>query len=288
MKSGDGLILGFRQASRHEIVDLHQCPIILPELERLLPELKQLVAKLMMDGDARISLTRCENGIDMQLHPSKGRLKHFTPTHAEMAKRLGIIRLMDGQETIYSLAAPKIDFGGVEINLPAGAFLQASHEAESMIAELAMNFFGKARKIADLFCGLGAFTFPLARKAHVTAAEQDRTLLSALETAARHAQGLKPINTLARDLMREPLSPQELKPFDGVLFDPPRAGAKAQAANLARSRIAKVVAVSCNPVTFARDARLLMDGGFSMMRVVPIDQFIYSPHTELVAMFQPK
>lgn len=285
-KTSDKLRLGFRQASSHDIIDLRQCPIMLPEMEKLLPDLRIFLAQIMADGDARLSLTRCANGVDMQIQPSKGRLKHFTPAHAAMAKTLGINRLMTHQDIIYSHVRPAIDFAGVRVELPAGAFLQASSEAESAIAELASNFFGKARKIADLFCGLGAFTFPLAKKGQVTAVEQDRTLLSALETAARHAQKLKPIVTLARDLMREPLSPQELKHFDGVLFDPPRAGAKAQASSLARSRVPKVVAVSCNPATFARDARLLSDGGFFIKRVVPIDQFVYSPHIELVAMFE--
>jgi 23S rRNA (uracil1939-C5)-methyltransferase len=151
------------------------------------------------------------------------------------------------------------------------------------MAAMAMEALGKARKVADLFCGLGTFSFAMARRATVAAVENDRSLLLALESAARRAQGIKPVKTLARDLMREPLSATELNAFDAVLFDPPRAGALAQAGALARSRVPKVIAMSCNPASFARDARVLIDGGYRLKRVVPIDQFVFSAHVELVA-----
>jgi 23S rRNA (uracil1939-C5)-methyltransferase len=142
--------------------------------------------------------------------------------------------------------------------------------------------------VADLFSGLGTFTFALASKSAVTAAESDPALLAALTAAARHATGLKPVTALRRDLMREPLSWQELNAFDAVVFDPPRAGAIAQTQALARSKVARVVAVSCNPATFARDARALIDGGYRLTRLVPVDQFVFSPHVELVGWFARK
>jgi 23S rRNA (uracil1939-C5)-methyltransferase len=179
------------------------------------------------------------------------------------------------------------------VDLPPAAFLQAVPEAEQAMAALVCEGVGKPRKTADLFCGLGTFTFALARRSAVTAAEGDPSLLAALSAAARQHSvqqrpGLKPIATLRRDLMREPLSWQELNAFDAVVFDPPRAGAIAQAAALAKSRVPRVVAVSCNPATFARDARALIDGGYRLTRVVPLDQFVYSPHVELVAWFSRK
>ncbi len=153
------------------------------------------------------------------------------------------------------------------------------------MAQLVTEGVGKARKVADLFSGLGTFAFALARKATVTAAEFDTNLLTALAAAARHAEGLKPIVTRRRDLMREPLSFQELNAFDAVVFDPPRAGALAQVQALAKSKVSRLVAVSCNPATFARDARVLLDGGYRLTCITPIDQFVFSPHVELVASF---
>ncbi len=173
----------------------------------------------------------------------------------------------------------------MSVDLPPGAFLQAVPEAEQAMTQLVAKGVGKARKVADLFSGLGSFSFALARKASVTAAEFDPALLAALTAAARHASGLKPIAPLRRDLVREPLSWGELNAFDAVVFDPPRAGAIAQAQTLARSKVKHVVAVSCNPATFARDARALIDGGYQLTGVTPIDQFVFSPHIELVATF---
>jgi 23S rRNA (uracil1939-C5)-methyltransferase len=173
----------------------------------------------------------------------------------------------------------------VTVDLPAGAFLQAVPEAEQAMAALVCDAAGKARKVADLFSGLGTFTFALARKAAVVAGEFDPALLGALATAARRTPALKPVTTMRRDLMREPLSFQELNAFDAVVFDPPRAGAIAQALSLARSKVKQVVAVSCNPATFARDAKALIDGGYQLTRLTPFDQFVFSPHVELVASF---
>ena len=140
--------------------------------------------------------------------------------------------------------------------------------------------------MADLFCGVGPFALRLAESARITAADNDAAAIAALQRAATGAQGLKPIEALARDLFRRPFATVELKRFDAVVFDPPRQGAEAQARTLAASSVATVVAVSCNPATFARDARILIDGGYRLKRVTPVDQFLYSAHVELVACFQ--
>ncbi len=230
-------------------------------------------------------MTVCDNGFDVNIDGVKGRLRPMTPDLSRAAEAAGIIRITEASDPLFSIAAPKLTFAGVSVNLPPGTFLQASGEAECAMAEIAAAAIGKARKIADLYSGLGAFTFGLARNASVTAVELEKSLLAALATAARHAQGLKPIETLARNLAKEPLSPPELNAFDAVLFDPPRAGAIAQAKALAKSRVRKVVAISCNPVSFAKDARALLDGGYRLTHVSPIDQFVYSPHIELAAAF---
>jgi len=168
---------------------------------------------------------------------------------------------------------------------PPNVFLQASAEAERAMIDLAIAAVGKAKAVADLFCGVGTFALPLARKARVLAIDSDAAALGALDSAARNTNGLKPIETRTRDLMREPLSRKELEGFDAVVFDPPRAGAEAQAVMLAKSAVAKVVAVSCEPSTLARDAVILLDGGYDLVELTPIDQFLYSHHLEAVAVF---
>jgi 23S rRNA (uracil1939-C5)-methyltransferase len=154
------------------------------------------------------------------------------------------------------------------------------------MVRLALAATSGARRVADLFCGVGAFTFPLARTAPVLAVDSDADAVAALGAAARHARGLQPIETRVRDLFRMPLSARELGGFDAVVFDPARSGAQAQAEQLARSKVGCVVAVSCNPATLARDVRALLDGGYALESVAPIDQFLYSPHVEAVAILR--
>lgn len=288
MKSANGLTFGYRRAQSHDIVDLRECPLLLPGFETALPALRSLLDSLLRSGEARITATACDNGLDVDIEAAAGTLRPFTSGHGKAAEAAGIIRLTVGGDPLFSIAAPRVSLAGIAVEPPPGAFLQASSGAETAMAGIAMEALGKARKVADLFCGLGTFSFAMARRASVTAVENDRTLLLALDTASRRAQGIKPIKTLARDLMREPLSAAELNAFDAVLFDPPRAGALAQASAVAKSRVPKVIAISCNPASFARDARLLIDGGYSLERVVPIDQFVFSAHVELVAIFTRK
>jgi 23S rRNA (uracil1939-C5)-methyltransferase len=285
IKSASGLAFGYRRAQSHDIVDLHECPLLLPGFEAALPALRKLIDTLLRPGEARITVTACDNGLDVDIEAVAGKLRPFTSAHGKEAEAAGIIRLTAGGDPLFSIAAPRVSLAGVPVEPPPGAFLQASSAAEIAMAGIAMEALGKARKVADLFCGLGTFSFAMARRASVTAAENDRTLLLALDAASRRVQGIKPIKTLARDLMREPLSTAELHAFDAVLFDPPRAGALAQASALAKSRVPKVIAISCNPASFARDARTLIDGGYMLQRIVPIDQFVFSAHVELVAIF---
>lgn len=176
-------------------------------------------------------------------------------------------------------------FGNAEVIAPPGAFLQAVAEMEEAMANLVLRAAGKSKAIADLFCGVGAFTFRLAERAKVFAADNDKRAIAALNAAVKNARGLKPVEARTRDLFREPLSATELRDFDYVVFDPPRAGADAQARMLARSQVKTVIAVSCNPATLARDARTLIDGGYILESVTPVDQFLFSPHIEAVAVF---
>ena len=168
--------------------------------------------------------------------------------------------------------------------LPPGSFLQATQAGEDTLAGLVLEAAGKANKIADLFCGVGTFALRLAEKAKILAADSDAPAVGALAEAAK-APGLKPVETIARDLFRRPLVAVELKGCDAVVLDPPRQGAEAQARELARSKIGKVIYVSCSPATFARDARILVNAGYRLLRVTPVDQFRYSAHIELVGIF---
>jgi 23S rRNA (uracil1939-C5)-methyltransferase len=175
--------------------------------------------------------------------------------------------------------------GGATVALPPGAFLQATAEGEGVLGRLATEHVGAARLVADLFCGVGPFALRLAGRTRVVAADADDRAIAALRQAAK-APGLKPVEALTRDLFRRPLVPEELKPLDAVVFDPPRQGAEAQARALAASKVPLVVAVSCNAATFARDARLLVDGGYRLTAVTPVDQFRHTAHVEIVGRFE--
>ncbi len=221
------------------------------------------------------------SGLDIVLEgvrPSPAALGAF----AGKAAALGVARLTVDGESIGPVAAPQIELSGAEVRLPPGVFLQASGEAEAALVELVGDGVSGAKRVADLFAGLGTFTFALARKAAVDAYEADEAALAALAEAARKTPKLKPVRAIRRDLFRSPLSVKELKAYDAVVFDPPRAGAAGQAETLAKSEVPRLVAVSCNPGTLARDLRILVDGGYRIARVTPVDQFLFSPHVEVV------
>ena len=192
-------------------------------------------------------------------------------------------RVSVGGVPVIERQAPVLHFAGKAVTPPPGAFLQAVPEAEQAMIDLVTAALGKAKQVGDLFCGLGTLTLPIAQKARVTAFDADRNAIAALNEAQRKNQGLKPFTAKPRDLFRDALSPMEMKDLDAVVLDPPRAGAKAQCERLAQSKVKRVVMVSCNPATLARDLRILIDGGYRLDAITPIDQFLYSPHLEAVA-----
>jgi len=204
---------------------------------------------------------------------------------AEAAARADVARVTLAGEVVYQSRAPQVRMGDATVALPPGAFLQAVAAAEEAMASFALEASLGARKIADLHCGVGAFTFPLAKLAPVLAADISPGAIQALRSATATAPGLKSITADARDLDRRPMLASELAGVDVVLFDPPRAGAEVQCREIARSACPRVISVSCNPATFARDARILADGGFTLAQVLPVDQFLWSPHIELVGVF---
>ena len=188
-------------------------------------------------------------------------------------------------ETVYQSRRPEVRIGRALVTLPAGGFLQATAEAEAAMGDFVEEAAAGAERTADLFCGVGAFALRLAERSQVRAADASAEAVTALSAAAGATPGLRPITAEARDLFRRPVLAQELKGIEVVVFDPPRAGAAAQAAEIASSGVARAIGVSCNPATFARDARILADAGFALERVLPVDQFLWSPHVELVGVF---
>ena len=278
-----GTALGYRRARSQELIDIAVCPVLAPGIVARLAKLKAALAPLAGGRrEARVGVIETPSGLDIVLEGARPKETALAAFAGEAAS-LGVARLTCDGESIGPVAAPEIDLSGVAVKLPPGAFLQAAVEAETDMAELVREGVGDARRIADLFAGLGTFTFALARQAAVDAFEADEAALDALAEAWRKTQGLKPVKTFGRDLFRAPLSAKELAAYDAVVFDPPRAGAAAQAAMLAKAEVARLVAVSCNPGTLARDLRILVDGGYRIVRVAPIDQFLFSPHVEMVA-----
>ena len=275
-RSGRGVVLGFYEAKGHEIVDLHECPVTASAIVRALPGLKRLIEPFTAQKvPLRLTVTLAANGLDVAIEDVPGELGPDARERlAHEAAALKLARVTLAGDTLYQSTVPAVRFGEANVVLPPRAFLQAAPAAESEMVRLVVSALGGARRIADLFSGLGTFTFPLAKGAPVLAVDGDKQAIGALQSAAKRTPGLKPIETKVRDLFREPLSPKELESFDAVVLDPPRAGAAAQAAALVGSRVVTIAAVSCNPATLARDARILIDGGFKLERVTPVDQFL--------------
>jgi 23S rRNA (uracil1939-C5)-methyltransferase len=201
---------------------------------------------------------------------------------------IGIARLTMNREPVFEIALPTVSLGGVKVSPPPNPFLQSTADGEAALQERVLKIMGKAGAVADLFSGIGTFALPLARRARIHAVELDKQALQALAEAAK-APGLKPVTTETRDLSKLPLTPAELNGYDAVVLDPPRAGAEAQARALAKSQVPVIAYVSCDPASFARDAALLVQGGYRAGPVTPIDQFLWSSHIELVGGFhRPK
>ncbi|WP_105429389.1 class I SAM-dependent RNA methyltransferase [Neorhizobium sp. T6_25] len=282
------LLLGFNRAETNHIVSIVECPIASPGIVARLEAIRA-VGKALATGSEtfRIAVLETPAGLDLAaegLKPLDDKQRR-TVTETVLALK-SIARVSANGEIVIELQKPLVDFGGVKVSPPPGAFTQATKPAEDAMAELVLSHVGKAKRIIDLFAGSGTFSLRLARIAKVHAVEGDEKSVKALDHAARNTQGLKPVSVEKRDLFRRPMMVSELKNYDAVVFDPPRAGAEVQMKELVRSGVKTVVAVSCNPLTLARDLRILVDGGYQIKAVTPIDQFLWSPHVETVALLQ--
>jgi 23S rRNA (uracil1939-C5)-methyltransferase len=288
LRSDSGVVLGFHEAASHDLVAIEECVVLEPKIVAALPAIGSLIAPLLSKrGQARVMVTLTRAGLDVDIADTERKLSpEVRRALASSAGDLGLARLIVGGDIIFEALKPFLTFGTADVLLPPDAFVQAVEACETEIAGRIVSAVGKAKRAADLFSGMGAFAFPLAQRSRVSAFDGNRAAVDALDAAAKKTSGLKPISAAVRDLFRDPLSPLELNEHDAVVFDPPRAGAEAQSQRLARSKVKTVVAVSCNPATLARDARHLVDGGYTIESVTPIDQFVYSAHVEVVAVFR--
>lgn len=282
-----GMLLGFNRANSGEIVAIEECPIMVPAIESALGGLRRVAEAVCATGQPfHLGVTATASGLDVAATDS-GRLDDERRRAAiRVAMQEGLARLSVDGEVLIEPRKPQVAFDGISVALPPGSFLQATESAENAMAALVTAHLSRARAVADLFSGCGTFALRLSRKSAVHAVEGDAAALVALDRGAREASGLKRVTTQRRDLFRRPLTFKELARFDGLVFDPPRAGAEEQARQIARSEIPAVVAVSCAPATLARDLRILVDGGYRVASVTPIDQFLWSPHVEAVALLE--
>ncbi|MBR0870781.1 class I SAM-dependent RNA methyltransferase [Bradyrhizobium tropiciagri] len=287
MGTHDVLKVGFAAAGSHDIVPVDRCPILDPALDGALKAAWAIAEPLISVGKPLdIQATATRNGLDIDVRGSGALPTAMITTLSRVAEKHRLARLTRHGELVLMRSAPEIPIGKAKVALPPGSFLQATVAGEETLAALVRDHCGRAKHIADLFCGVGPFALRLAEKARVAALDSDAGAVGALQKAAQGTSGLKPLNAEARDLFRRPLMPQELRDFDAVVFDPPRQGAQAQATQLAASKVPVIVAVSCNAATFARDAKILIDGGYRIDVVTPVDQFRHTPHVELVARFR--
>lgn len=283
--------LGYKARKSWDLVDIAVCPISDPAIQAAIPALKRLAAPLFEHPKSAPTLhvTLTPSGLDVDIsgveRKSGGLSADARVQLAARAAEADFARVTLDGEVAYQARLPQVRLGPAVVALPPGAFLQATPQAEAAMAAFVAAEAAGATRIADLYCGVGTFTFRLAEIAQVHAADFAPDAIRALAGALATAPGLHGVTAEARDLVRRPVLAEELRKTDVAVFDPPRAGAAEQTAELARSGVARVIGVSCNPATFARDARTLINAGFRLERVLPVDQFLWSPHIELVGVF---
>lgn len=291
-KIGKSVVLGFKSRKSWAVTEIGDCVISDPGLIAIFEPLKALASYLFENNKSApvLHLTLSLTGIDIDISgversKSGGLSADARMNMAMIAAENDFARITMADDIIYQARIPTVQLGKAIVGLPRGAFLQATKEAEVGMQALIVEAISGAKKVADLFCGVGTFTFPMAEIASVYAADGAGAAIASLKAAQSTVSGLKPIIAEPRDLYRRPMVAAEMKGFDAIVFDPPRAGAQAQAQEIADSSVGTVVAVSCNPKTLIRDAQILISKGFKMSKITPIDQFLWSPHIESVAIF---
>ncbi len=283
----DVLEVGFSAARAHHVIAIDRCPILAKSLDGALTAAWAVAERLgATQKPLDIQVTATDAGLDVDVRGSGPLTAPLTAALARIAAQQNLARLTRHGELIAQARAPTLQMGAATVVLPPAAFLQATVAGEAALARLVLQSCAGAKSVADLFAGVGPFALRLAASSRVIAVDEDEAAVAALQRAAATASGLKPVAAERHDLFKNPLQAAELNRFDAVVFDPPRQGAQAQSRELAASRVAVIVAVSCNPGTFARDMRQLVDGGYRITAVTPVDQFRYSPHVEIVAQLE--
>ncbi|MEX6508280.1 class I SAM-dependent RNA methyltransferase [Jiella sp. M17.18] len=286
-RAGGRVLLGYNAPQSHQIVAIRTCPIALPAIERALPDLRRLAAILVdRKRPLRLTVTATASGLDIAAAGGARLTDGMRGDAIGLAMDAGFARLAADAEVLVKARAPLIDFSGITVEPPPGAFLQAVSTAETAMAERVLGHVDGAKRVADLFSGCGTFSLRIARRSAVHAVEAEDGPLAAQVAAWRSVPGLKPLTTEKRDLFRRPIPAKELKGFDAVVFDPPRAGAEGLCRELANSSVDRIAAVSCNPATLGRDLAILVAGGYRITSVTPIDQFLWSRHVEAVALLE--
>lgn len=286
----EGLAFGFRRALSHAVEPIARCPVTSPAIIGRLDALKALALRIapLAKGAFHLAVTETSAGLDIRADDvrSPDDAQRRGLVQAVLAARFARFSMKD--EVVVTVEEPQVMFDGIAVSPPPGAFLQATAQAESAMFAIVGGYLDGARRVADLFSGSGTFALPLARRSTVHAVETDAAALASLDRAARTAMSagvrLKPVTVEKRDLFMRPLTAKVLATYDAVVIDPPRAGAEAQMAQLARSSVKRIAAVSCNPLTLARDLKILISGGYGLLSVTPLDQFLHTPHVEAVAL----
>lgn len=271
---------GYMRLRSHQVHDIDTCPILVPALAKA-PDIARAVMQVV--GEADVSFTATLSGLDVAIRTEKKQAR--ADRVAPLVSRFRLARLALNGEMVLQTQKPMVAMGRAQVELPIGSFLQATEAAENLLADYVLSAVGKAKTVADLFCGIGPFALRLAEQRPVFAADSDRAGIAALDKARRFARGLREVTAKARDLFRDPLTRFEL-PYDAVVLDPPRAGAEAQVRELVASQVKTVVMVACDARTFARDAAILTAGGYAMSDLVAVDQFVQSTHVEIAATFR--
>jgi len=286
MGTHDVLKVGFAASGSHDIIPVDRCPILDPGLSGALEAAWAITEPLIRIGKPLdIQITATNGGLDVDVRGSGPLSTALITRLSAIAQQHRLARLTRHGELVLMRNPPDVKIGKAQVTLPPGSFLQATVAGEETLAALVMEHCKRGKHVADLFCGVGPFALRLAAKSKISAFDSDAGAVTALLKAATSTSGLKPVRAETRDLFRRPLMPVELRDYDIVVFDPPRQGAQAQATQLAAGKVPAVVAVSCSVATFARDARILIDGGYRIEGLTPVDQFRHTPHVELVARF---
>jgi 23S rRNA (uracil1939-C5)-methyltransferase len=292
-KRKKGVMIGYHVRRSHQVFDVGDCPLIHPSLFSLIKPLRAFLPNCMpRNSSARVMATATDNGPDILITAMVDLTLEIREALAEFATQYSLCRIAwcqkqgDIPEVISAIKPADVHLGEVSVTLAPGGFLQATIAGEKTLTTIATQALQNCKNVVDLFAGCGSFSFPLSRFSKVLAVEGDEELVSALQSAAN--KHILPIMTETRDLFRRPLFMNELNKFDGLVFDPPRAGAKAQVEEIAQSNIETIVSISCNPVTFARDISYLVSAGYTIDFVQPVDQFLWSPHVEIAAVLKRK